>query len=98
MGLVQSWDEINFQFLRKTEHYSLPSSERLIVGELVQLSHSSPAACAKGRVLWGLFTWRTPNRLPARRLVRQEDGWVFKSAQEVPPIFWEKNCARTCAV
>lgn len=70
MGWVPSWDEINSQFLHKTEHYSLPGSEKLIVGELVQPSHSSPAACAKGRVLWGVFTQCTPEPLPARRLAR----------------------------
>lgn len=69
-GLVPSWNEINFQPLRKTERYSLPGSERLIVGEPVQPSHSSPAACAKGRVLWGLFTQRAPEHLPAHRLAR----------------------------
>lgn len=68
--LVPSWNEINFQSLRKTERYSLPGSERLIVGEPVQPSHSSPAACAKGRVLWGLFTQRAPEHLPAHRLAR----------------------------
>lgn len=96
--LVPSWDEINFQFLCKTEHYYLPSSERLIVGELVQPSHSSPSACAKGRALWGLFTRHAREHLPAPRLLREEDGWIFKYAQAVPPIFWQKDHARTCAV
>lgn len=69
-ALVPSWNEINFQSLGKTERYSLPGSERLIVGEPVQPSHSSPAACAKGRVLWGLFTQRAPQHLPAHRPAR----------------------------
>lgn len=74
-GWVPSWDEINSQFLHETEHYSLPGSEKLIVGELVQSSHSSPAACDKGRVLWGVFTRCTPEHLPACRLARL-GGWV----------------------
>lgn len=97
-GLVPSWDEINFQFLHKTEHYSLPGSERVIVGEPVQPSHSSPAACAKGRVLWGLFTQRAPEHLPARRLAI--GGWVAIQVCPGGPscLLGEELCQNPCSL